>query len=124
MTQTRNRKRARSGPSDLATLLPVEVFKALGDPTRIAMLASLATGGRHQTVSEVAGCCPVDVSVVSRHLKTLERVGILESERRGKQVLYRVRVAHLVGLLRGLADALETCCPAGAPAIATEDDPS
>lgn len=99
--------------TDLASLLPVELFKALSDPTRVTMLAGLAAGGTAQTVSEVAGRLPIDISVVSRHLKTLKRAGILDSEKRGKEVLYEVRIPYLVGLLRRLADALEACCPDG-----------
>lgn len=98
---------------DLASLLPVELFKALSDPNRVAMLAGLAVGGTTQTVSEVAGRSPIDVSVVSRHLKILKRAGILDSEKRGKEVLYQVRIPYLVGLLRQLADALQACCPDG-----------
>ena len=90
-----------------------DLFKALADPNRIALLARLATGGSAATVSELAACCPIDLSVVSRHLKILDRAGVVESERRGKRVLYRARIAHLAGLLRELADALETCCPPG-----------
>lgn len=106
----------KTDPSDcpkLAALLPVELFKALGAPTRIAMLAGLAEGGKTQTVSEVAQRCPVNVSVVSRHLKILKRAGVLDSEKRGKEVLYQVRIPYLVELLRQLANALEACCPDG-----------
>lgn len=108
----------RNGCLGLAELLSAEFFKALADPNRIAILARLAEEGREKTVSEVAKCCPVDVSVVSRHLKILRSAGVLEAEKRGKEVLYRIRIRHLVGLLRGLADALETCCPDGVCTIA------
>jgi len=124
MTQTRNHQSDPQtdspGCPELASLLPVELFKALGDGNRLAILAGLAQGGRTQTVSEVAARCPIDISVVSRHLKTLERAGVLESEKQGKQVLYSVRIEFLVTLLRGLADALETCCPEGACTV-TDD---
>ncbi len=104
--------------SGLAGFLSSEFFKALADPNRIAILARMAEEGGEKTVSEVARCCPVDVSVVSRHLKILRAAGILEAEKRGKEVLYRIRIGHLVSLLRGLADALETCCPDGICTIA------
>jgi ArsR family transcriptional regulator len=96
---------------DLAALLPVELFKALSDPNRVAILASLTAGT--QTVSQVAERCPINISVVSRHLKILKQAGALNSEKRGKEVFYEVRVPYLVGLLRELAAALETCCPDG-----------
>lgn len=52
-------------------------------------------------------CCPVDISVVSRHLGILRDAGILEARKRGREVYYRVRIDQLTALLRNLADALE-----------------
>src|SRR6266542_3372312 len=86
-------------------------FKALGDPHRLAILVALSDGARERPVSELAGCCPVDLSVVSRHLRTLREAGVLEARKQGKEVFYRVRFDALVALLRNLADALEACCP-------------
>ncbi len=87
------------------------LFKALGDPNRLAILVALSDGGRERTVSDVAGCCPVDLSVVSRHLRTLREAGVVEARKQGKEVLYRVRFDAVVRILRSLADALEACCP-------------
>jgi len=87
------------------------LFRALGDPNRLAILVALSDGGRERTVSEVASCCPVDLSVVSRHLRTLKEAGVLEARKQGKEVLYRVRFDALAAVLRNLADALEACCP-------------
>ncbi len=117
-----SRQMSNAPPScvDFSAMLPVGFFKALADPNRIAILTSLATGARPQTVSEVAERLPINISVVSRHLKILERAQILASERRGKAVLYHVRVAEIVAWLRGLADALDACCPAGVYTL--EDD--
>lgn len=97
----------------LNDLLAEKLFKALSDPTRLAILVELAESGSEQRVSEVAQCCPVNLSVVSRHLKTLKDAGILESKKLGKEVFYRVRVGELVAQLRRLALALEECCPDG-----------
>lgn len=93
----------------LSGLLPTEFFKALGDPTRVAILSALARGGEMR-VGEVAARCPVDLSVVSRHLRQLRDAGILASHRRGKEVFYRVRAKEIATLLRSLADALESSC--------------
>jgi len=95
------------------SLLDPDLFKALGDPTRVGLLACLAKCGRFCSVGEVAECCSVDLSVVSRHLKMLEHAGILESEREGRSVRYRVRFDELSAALRALADAIDTCCPSG-----------
>ena len=102
---------ARRGPLD-ASLSP-ELFKALSDPTRASLVACIAKCGRGCSVGEVAECCSVDLSVVSRHLALLARAGVLESERDGRVVRYRVRYREVVGALRTLADALDQCCPEG-----------
>ena len=86
-------------------------FKALCAPGRLAILARLAACGRACTVSEIASCCPIDLSVVSRHLRLLKDAGIVAAERRGKEVYYSVRFGSITGSLRSLADAIDTCCP-------------
>ena len=58
----------------------------------------------------MAECCPVDISVVSRHLAILREAGILAARKQGKEVLYSVRSTELVSTLRELADAIEGCC--------------
>jgi DNA-binding transcriptional ArsR family regulator len=100
-----------SGPLDRR--LDPSLFAALSDPTRVALVACIAKCGRACSVGEVAECCSVDLSVVSRHLALLARAGVLEVSRQGRAVLYRVRYAELCGGLRALADAFEACCPAG-----------
>ncbi|MHC4765820.1 MAG: ArsR/SmtB family transcription factor [Planctomycetota bacterium] len=86
-------------------------FRALADPTRLALLVRLAGCRRPATVSELACCTPVDVSVVSRHLAILRDAGMVEARKQGKQVLYTVRYDLVTGTLRGVADAVEACCP-------------
>lgn len=95
---------------DLADWLSADVFRALSEPNRLSILARLADCAKEMTVSDVAQCCPVDISVVSRHLRTLKDAGVLEAEKKGKEVFYRVKARELVQFLRGLADALEKCC--------------
>jgi ArsR family transcriptional regulator len=95
----------------LEKLLEPSFFKALCDPSRLAILGRLASMGRACTVSEMAACCPRDLSVVSRHLATLRNAGIVAAERRGKEVYYRIHGAHVSDLLHRLADALAECCP-------------
>lgn len=79
------------------------------------------------SVSDVAGCCPVSLSVVSRHLSQLRESGVVEARREGKQVIYRLRAAEVARGLRALADALEACCPEETtcgPACATSCAPA
>lgn len=101
----------RAACCDLESEFSVELFKALSEPNRAAILAALVEARRRKTVSEIAECCTVDLSVVSRHLAVLRAAGVLEARKQGRQVHYRVRVASLAAYLRRLADALEACCP-------------
>ena len=59
-------------------------FAALADPTRRAILARLAQG--EATVTELAG--PFDMSLpgISKHLKVLQRAGLIEQ---GRQAQWR-----------------------------------
>jgi len=99
------------GPVD--ELLDPELFKALCDPTRIKLLACLTKCGRPCSVTEVAQCCSVDFSVVSRHLSLLEKAGVLAAAKEGRTVFYSVRFRQLSQTLRALANAIEACCPSG-----------
>lgn len=51
------------------------IFAALADPTRRAILARLAEGDA--TVTELAEPFPISLQAVSRHLKVLERAGLI-----------------------------------------------
>jgi DNA-binding transcriptional ArsR family regulator len=50
-------------------------FAALADPTRRAILARLSEGDA--TVNELAAPFPVSVQAISKHLKVLERAGLI-----------------------------------------------
>src|SRR4051794_3783120 len=52
-----------------------ETFSALADPTRRAILGRLAEG--EATVNELADPFPITVQAVSKHLKVLERAGLI-----------------------------------------------
>lgn len=59
-------------------------FAALADSTRRAILARLATG--EATVNELAAPFPISVQAVSKHLKVLERAGLIT---RGRDAQWR-----------------------------------
>jgi ArsR family transcriptional regulator len=98
---------------DITGLLDHKLFKALCDPSRLAIFCRLAECRCETTVSQAAGCCPTDISVVSRHLAMLRDAGVLHAEKRGKEVYYSVRCSELAATLRRIADAIEACCPPG-----------
>ena len=59
-------------------------FSALADPTRRSILERLAQG--HATVTELAAPFPVSLPAVSKHLKVLERAGLIA---RGRNAQWR-----------------------------------
>ena len=61
-----------------------EVFAALSDPTRRAILARLAQG--EAIVNELATPFPMSLQAVSKHLKVLERAGLIV---RGRDAQWR-----------------------------------
>lgn len=59
-------------------------FAALGDPTRLAILARLADQGE-MTVQEIAQPFAMSLPAVSQHLKVLERAGLILRRREGQR---------------------------------------
>ena len=76
-------------------------FAALADPTRRAILTRLAEG--EATVNELARPFPISVQAVSKHLKVLERAGLIS---RGRSA--QLRPSRLEGApLKEAADWLD-----------------
>jgi DNA-binding transcriptional ArsR family regulator len=68
-------------------------FAALADPTRRAIVARLATGDA--TVLELAAPFDMSLPAISKHLKVLERAGLISRGRDGQRRPCRLRVAAL-----------------------------
>ena len=68
-------------------------FAALADPTRRAILARLATG--EATVNELAEPFAMSLPAVSKHLKVLERAGLISRGRNGQFRPCRLEVEGL-----------------------------
>jgi DNA-binding transcriptional ArsR family regulator len=96
----------------LVVHLRAELFRALGDPTRLQVLSRLALAAEPLTVTEVSGCCGVHLSGVSRHLAILREAGVVAAAKEGREVRYRLEREALSGVLRGLADAVDRCAGA------------
>jgi DNA-binding transcriptional ArsR family regulator len=79
-----------------------ELFAALGDPTRWRVLNLLAERGE-ATATTLAGDLPVTRVAVVKHLAVLDRVGLVEGRRRGREVRYTVRPQRLDATARRLA---------------------
>jgi rhodanese-related sulfurtransferase len=78
-----------------------EVAQALGHPHRLELLEHLAQGRR--SVEALSTKTRLTFANTSRHLQILRRSRLVEAERRGKQVIYRLAGdAEVVGLMKAL----------------------
>jgi len=80
-----------------------EVFKALGHPTRLRFVQALAEG--ELCVCHLQELVDADMSTVSKHLSVLRQAGVVQSEKRGNQVYYRLRLP-CVGQFMDCIDAM------------------
>ena len=69
------------------------IFAALADPTRRAILARLADG--EATVTELTAPFPISMPAISRHLKVLERAGLISRSRSGQHLSSTLRAEPL-----------------------------
>jgi len=65
-----------------------KIFKTLGDPNRVKILEILRTGERCQC--EIIPILNQSQPTVSRHLKLLEDIGLIQSWKDGTRVIYKV----------------------------------
>ena len=78
------------------------VFSALADPTRRQLLSAIAA--HPATATELAGELPITRQAVVKHLNTLAEAGLLDREREGRDVRYRVTPEPLSGAITWIAE--------------------
>ena len=93
-------RRARA-PAPPAATVSAPLFAALGDATRLALLARLAGGP--QSSARLTAVTPLTRQAVRKHLAVLERAGVVRSRRRGRESLWRLETARLEAAQRDLA---------------------
>jgi ArsR family transcriptional regulator, cadmium/lead-responsive transcriptional repressor len=79
-----------------------ELWSAVADPTRRRVLDVLLDRGE-ATATAVAGELPVTRQAVTKHLVVLDRAGLVEGRREGREVRYAVRPQRLGAATRSLA---------------------
>jgi DNA-binding transcriptional ArsR family regulator len=67
----------------------MDVFAALGDPTRREVLRRIATGSA--TATQLAKELPISRQAVSKHLAALNEAGLVERTVSGREVHYSLR---------------------------------
>src|SRR5687767_4645714 len=84
-------RRDLPGPGALLGL--AELFAALGDPTRLRIVAALAA--HELCVCDLAAAVGQTESAVSHHLRLLRELGLVQSRRDGRLVYYTLDDEHV-----------------------------
>ena len=82
------------------------IVKALAHPARLLIVDELAS--KPLCVCAIRDLVGSDISTVSKHLSVLRNAGILESEKRGAQVYYRLRCPCVVNFFTCAEKVLKT----------------
>jgi DNA-binding transcriptional ArsR family regulator len=81
-----------------------QVFKALSDPTRRRVLQLLRE--RPMTAGELAEQFDVTKPTMSAHFNVLRQAGLIDAEKHGTTITYRLRLSVLEDALLGFASTL------------------
>lgn len=92
----------------------VDALAALAHETRLTVFRMLVRAGQEGLVAgAIASAAQVPASTMSHHLATLERAGLVQSERESRLIHYR---ADYAGMRRLLTFLTQDCCQ-GAPEL-------
>ena len=87
------------GENDMNSLdKSVNIFKALGDNTRLKIVEALMSG--EANVNSLVGLLGMTQSAISHQLKILKLNGIIKSERKGKEVYYSLDDSHIETIVK------------------------
>ena len=88
------------------------LFKALADPHRLTILATLVRADDEVCVCDFTAALPLEQPTVSHHLRILREQGLVMCERRGTWVYYRIASDALARIDAALHAVLPTGVPA------------
>ncbi len=81
-----------------------KVMKALAHPTRMFIVDELSRGER--CVCELTEMIGAEMPTVSRHLSQLKSAGLVDDEKRGSKIFYRLRVPCCLSFLKCVESVL------------------
>lgn len=81
------------------------VLKAMAHPSRLIILEALAR--KKRCVNELTSMIGCDMSTVSKHLALLQGIGLVESERKGSQIFYSLRVPCVLNFMNCVESVLK-----------------
>jgi DNA-binding transcriptional ArsR family regulator len=77
-----------------------EIMKALAHPTRLFIIDFLSDG--EKCVCKIVEQVGVDISTISKHLLVMKNAGLVEDEKRGLNVFYKITCPCIVNLFNCL----------------------
>ncbi len=92
------RETLKTIPPEKNIIQMVEIFKALGDPTRLKIVLSLLH--QEHCVCDIAVLCNQTDSAISHQLRILRTMKILKNRREGKIVYYSIDDDHVASLIK------------------------
>jgi DNA-binding transcriptional ArsR family regulator len=83
-----------------------DLWEAMADPTRRKLLDLLVAKG-HATATTLTAEMPVSRQAISKHLSLLQRVGLIDGHRQGREVRYEVREQRLAEATAALSQVAD-----------------
>lgn len=96
------RRVAGSMVPDETLMRMAELFKAMGEPTRVRILKALSIS--ELCVCDLADLLAMSPSAVSHQLRVLRAIRIVKYRKEGKNVIYSLDDEHIVALLKQAED--------------------
>ncbi len=93
------------------TIAQCEICKVFSSPKRLEILLALRDGPK--TVSEIINRTGASQSVVSQHLSMMKSRGVLETERNGSFILYKLRYMEIMDAFDIMRDVAKKTMPRG-----------
>ena len=85
-----------------------DIFKALGDPSRLKIIKLILLKGNNLCVGMIANKLEISQPAISQHLKILKNAGLVEAERMGFHMHYRVKKDALDNYGINISELLKT----------------
>ena len=97
-----NAKMRRRSPAPLSSNRVAPLFAALGDKTRLQLIARLSGDGP-MPIARLANGTRMSRQAVTKHLRVLERAGLARGSRSGRESIWTVQTARLFEVQKYLA---------------------
>jgi len=91
--------------TDDQTFEMAEIFRLLGDPTRLRVVMACIDDTR--AVGDIATSLGISASLVSHHLRLLRTAGLLRVERSGRFAYYSIADEHVRHMLEDMVDHVQ-----------------